>query len=81
MWKKIVYKVKAPIPKFSPHNVIQYLMYLPLNFIPVVGTIIFLYLQGKKYGPTIHQRYYELRHMNTVDADAHVENLRGAYTA
>lgn len=38
--------VKKPFAKFTPEAIIRYFMYLPLNFIPVVGTAIFLTLQG-----------------------------------
>jgi hypothetical protein len=74
-------KIKAPVTKFTPGNIINYLMFLPLNFIPVVGTLIFLYLQGKRYGPPMHNRYFQLKGMSNFESDAHVEGLRGAYTA
>lgn len=38
--------LKSPFAKFSPTALIRYVMYLPLNFVPVVGTAAFLYLQG-----------------------------------
>lgn len=38
---------KKPFEKFSPKAIIRYFMYLPLNFIPVVGTVMFIILQGK----------------------------------
>lgn len=38
--------LRSPFDKFSPKAIIRYLMYLPLNFIPVVGTVIFIGLQG-----------------------------------
>lgn len=38
--------IKSPFERFSPKSIIRYLMYLPLNFIPVVGTVIFITLQG-----------------------------------
>ena len=40
--------LKSPFDKFSPKAIIRYVMYLPLNFIPGVGTIIFIALQGKR---------------------------------
>lgn len=40
--------LKSPFDKFSPTAMVRYLMYLPLNFIPVVGTVMFVYLQGKR---------------------------------
>ena len=53
--------VSKPFQKFTPQGIIRYLMYLPLNFIPVVGTAIFLILQGKKFGPSAHARYFQLK--------------------
>lgn len=38
--------VKKPFAKFTPKAFIRYLMYLPLNFIPVVGSVLFVILQG-----------------------------------
>lgn len=46
-----------PFAKFTPKAIIRYLMYLPLNFIPVVGTVMFVVLQGRRYGPHAHSRY------------------------
>lgn len=48
--------VKSPFEKFTPKALIRYVMYLPLNFIPVVGTVIFVLLQGKSRGNSIHTR-------------------------
>lgn len=39
--------LKSPFSKFSPKALVRYIMYLPLNFIPVVGTVIFVALQGQ----------------------------------
>jgi len=39
--------IKSPFERFSPKALIRYVIYLPLNFIPVVGTVIFIILQGK----------------------------------
>ena len=44
--KKLGKLVKQPFAKFAPKAIIRYFLYLPLNFIPVVGTAIFLILQG-----------------------------------
>jgi hypothetical protein len=48
--------VKSPFEKFTPKSLIRYVMYLPLNFIPVVGTVIFVLLQGKTRGNSVHGR-------------------------
>jgi hypothetical protein len=39
--------LKSPFGKFSPKALVRYVMYLPLNFIPVVGTLLFILLQGE----------------------------------
>lgn len=41
--------LKSPFAKFSPKALIRYIMYLPLNFIPIVGTVIFVALQGQSH--------------------------------
>jgi hypothetical protein len=38
--------IKSPLERFSVKAIIRYVMYLPLNFIPVVGTFAFLLVQG-----------------------------------
>jgi hypothetical protein len=55
-------------------------MYLLLNFIPVVGTVIFLVLQGRKFGPQAHARYFQLKKMSNHRQREFVEQRRGAYT-
>ena len=48
--------IKSPFEKFTPKALIRYVMYLPLNFIPVVGTVIFVLLQGRTRGKSVHAR-------------------------
>lgn len=38
--------LKNPFERFGPKALVRYLVYLPLNFIPIVGTAIFILLQG-----------------------------------
>jgi hypothetical protein len=38
--------LKSPFERFSPGALIRYVLYLPLNFIPVVGTVAFIAIQG-----------------------------------
>jgi hypothetical protein len=45
--------LKSPFAKYSPEAFIRYVMYLPLNFIPVVGTVIFISLQGMSVWQTM----------------------------
>ena len=59
----------------------RYLLYLPLNFIPIVGTALFIILQGKRNGPQAHQRYFQLKEWNKGQKEVFVEQNRGGYTA
>ena len=71
---------KKPFEKFTPTAIIRYFMYLPLNFIPVVGTVMFVVLQGKRAGPAAHRRYYQLKQWNSSQIQQHVEEYKAAYT-
>lgn len=73
--------VKKPFAKFTPNAIIRYLLYLPLNFIPVVGTVMFVVLQGKRTGPQAHARYFMLKEWNKGQKERFVEQNRGGYTA
>ena len=73
--------IMSPFQKFTPNAIIRYLMYLPLNFIPVVGTIIFIILQGKRKGPDSHYRYFQLKKWSKSQREAHIEENRGGYTS
>jgi hypothetical protein len=48
--------IKSPFQKFTPKAMVRYVMYWPLNFIPVVGTVIFILLQGRNRGNSVHDR-------------------------
>ncbi|KAI9833350.1 MAG: hypothetical protein M1819_003745 [Sarea resinae] len=71
---------KQPLEKFTPKGLIRYLMYLPLNFIPVVGTVIFLTLQGKRAGPNAHSRYFQLKQYSKSERSQFIEQRQAAYT-
>jgi len=72
--------VKKPFSKFTPKALIKYFMYLPLNFIPIVGTVLFVILQGRSAGPTAHQRYFQLKEWNSSQRQQHIEQYKAAYT-
>jgi hypothetical protein len=71
--------VTKPFQKFTPSAIIRYFMYLPLNFIPIVGTVLFVILQGRKFGPAAHARYFQLKQMNKSEREQFVEKRRAAY--
>ncbi|PYI12833.1 hypothetical protein BO86DRAFT_420208 [Aspergillus japonicus CBS 114.51] len=76
-------RLKHPIEKLSPHMLLRSLLYLPLNFVPVVGTIAYIYVQGKRVGPVAHARYFQLKGWGRKEREGWVEGpgRRGAYTA
>jgi hypothetical protein len=71
--------VSKPFAKFTPSAIIRYFMYLPLNFIPIVGTVLFVILQGRKFGPTAHARYFQLKQMKKQEKEQFIENRKAAY--
>jgi len=73
--------VSRPFAKFTPNAIIRYLMYLPLNFIPIVGTVAFVILQGSRFGPAAHARYFQLKQMKKQDKERFIEERKAAYTS
>ncbi|KAK4990989.1 hypothetical protein LTR66_006656 [Elasticomyces elasticus] len=70
-----------PFAKFTPSAIIRYFMYLPLNFIPVVGTVLFVILQGRRYGPAAHSRYFQLKGMNASSKEKWIQERQAAYAS
>lgn len=73
--------IKSPFERFTPSALIRYVMYLPLNFIPVVGTIIFITLQGRTRGKSVHDRYFQLKGWNSRQKSDWLKEHVGPYTA
>lgn len=61
-------------------SIIRSIIYLPLNFIPVVGSVIYFAMQGRKIGPAAHDRYFQLKGWSGKESGEWVEKNRGAYT-
>lgn len=72
--------VKRPFEKYTPTALVRYLILLPLNAIPVVGTALFVILQGRKAGPAAHNRYFQLKGWNSEQKKKHIDEFSGAYT-
>ncbi|KAJ5376548.1 hypothetical protein N7509_013434 [Penicillium cosmopolitanum] len=69
-----------PFSKLKPQAIVRSLILLPLNLIPVVGTLLYVALQGKRVGPSLHARYFQLKGWNGSQSDEWVKRNRGAYT-
>ncbi|KAL2822155.1 hypothetical protein BDW59DRAFT_173963 [Aspergillus cavernicola] len=53
---------------------------LPLNFIPVIGTLMYVYVSGKRVGPGLHERFFQLRGFDERERGEWVRERRGGYT-
>ncbi|KAI0838086.1 hypothetical protein F5Y06DRAFT_269875 [Hypoxylon sp. FL0890] len=72
--------IKSPFEKFTPKALLRYIMYLPLNFIPVVGTVVFILLQGRTRGASVHGRYFQLKGWSSSQQRDWLERHIGPYT-
>jgi hypothetical protein len=73
--------LKSPFEKYTPTAFIRYIMYLPLNFIPIVGTVMFVLLQGRSRGNSVHTRYFQLKKWNNAQREAWLKENTAPYTA
>jgi len=73
--------LKSPFEKYTPTAFIRYIMYLPLNFIPVVGTVIFVLIQGRSRGNSVHTRYFQLKKWSSSEKEAWLKENTAPYTA
>jgi uncharacterized protein involved in cysteine biosynthesis len=65
---------------FSFRQIAEFILFLPLNFIPVVGTPAFLILTGARAGPLHHWRYFKLRGLTRKERNAEIKSRRLKYT-
>lgn len=60
---------------------LRYLISLPLNTIPGIGTAMFLAYNGEKQGPGYHARYFELKGWDKQVREEFVHQRKAEYTA
>lgn len=73
--------LRKPFSRFTPRALVRYMIYLPLNFVPVVGTVLFLLIQGRQQGPAYHARYFQLKRFSAAQRDAFVQRNMPCYLA
>ncbi|KAK3336834.1 hypothetical protein B0T19DRAFT_437549 [Cercophora scortea] len=73
--------LKSPFSRFSPKALVRYVMYLPLNFIPVVGTVAFILLNGRARGNSVHDRYFQLKRWSNAQKSNWLQEHKGPYAA
>lgn len=74
-------KLSSPLQKFSPEAVIKYLVSIPLNMVPAIGTILFVTLNGRRAGPRFLARYFQLKGYSGQQKDQQVQEKTGSLTA
>jgi len=65
---------------FSFRQIAEFVLFLPLNLIPVVGTPAFLILTGARAGPFHHWRYFKLRGLSKKERNNEIRLRRWKYT-
>ena len=65
---------------FSLRQIVEFVLFLPLNFVPVIGTPIFLILTGYRAGPLHHWRYFKLLGLSKHERQETIGKSRLRYT-
>ncbi|KAK4133383.1 hypothetical protein BT67DRAFT_450266 [Trichocladium antarcticum] len=73
--------LKRPFSRFSVKELVRYVMYLPLNFIPVVGTVAFILFRGRSRGDAVHDRYFQLKGWAPPRRSKWLKDHKGSYTS
>ena len=65
---------------FSLRQILEFIVFLPLNLIPVAGTPMFLLMTGYRAGPLHHWRYFKLLGFSKTERQAFVKGRKLRYT-
>ena len=65
---------------FSFRQIIEFIFFLPLNFIPFVGVPIFLVITGYRAGPFHHWRYFKLLGLTKKERKDYIKQRQLKYT-
>jgi Etoposide-induced protein 2.4 (EI24) len=66
---------------FSLRQIVEFILLLPLNFVPVAGVPMFLVLTGYRAGPFHHWRYFQLLDFTKDKRKQFVRSRQLKYTA
>lgn len=65
---------------FSLRQILEFVIFLPLNLIPVAGTPMFLIITGHRAGPFHHWRYFKILDLTKKERKAFVRKRQLKYT-
>ncbi|MCJ1254111.1 hypothetical protein MMC24_001925 [Lignoscripta atroalba] len=72
--------MSAVYSPFSFRQIIEFIIFLPFNLIPVVGTPVFLILTGYRAGPLQQWRYFKLLKWTKKERNAFLSKRKLRYT-
>jgi len=70
---------KAQFAPFSFRQIMEFVVLLPLNFVPWIGPPIFLVLTGYRAGPLLMWRYFALRGFTKKERNAYIKSRKWSY--
>jgi uncharacterized protein involved in cysteine biosynthesis len=65
---------------FSLRQILEFIILLPVNLIPIAGVPIFLVLTGYRAGPFHHWRYFALRNLSKKQRQEYIKERKLKYT-
>ena len=65
---------------FSFQQIIEFILFLPINLIPVAGVPLFLVLTGYRAGPFHHWRYFKLLDFTKNERKKFIQKRQMSYT-
>ncbi|CAG8971529.1 hypothetical protein HYALB_00005425 [Hymenoscyphus albidus] len=65
---------------FSFRQIAEFILFLPLNLIPVIGVPFFLVLTGARAGPLHHWRWFKLRGLTKKERNKEIAKRKWKYT-
>jgi hypothetical protein len=65
---------------FSLRQIIEFIVFLPINLIPVAGVPLFLVLTGYRAGPLHHWRYFKLLDFPKKEKQRYIKSKQMSYT-
>lgn len=72
--------IKTEYSPFSFRQIVELILFLPLNLIPAIGTPLFLIMIGYRAGPFQHWRYYKLLGFDKKERKAYIKQSQLRYT-
>jgi hypothetical protein len=64
---------------FSLRQIVEFVVLLPVNFVPYIGVPLFLMLTGYRAGPLLMWRYFSLRGFSKKERNAYIRKRRWSY--